>query len=285
MLLKLDLISPSAELTVFFRLFIPLDTADLISDMAFVTMVLIFDQLVLVLLLIAAYVLAMVFLMTLIAVETLFFIVVRDEVTVLPMPLYLLVVLLLTDSQEESIADLTADAPLVTLDCMAVHCVFRLPDTALRAVFADFSTDFQTLSRASCTPDAPFDTALWMSFYAVLMLVLMLSHAVFAPVCMEVQAAAIVLSSAAMPEVTVDWMLVQELEIVVDIPFQELCTSAATLVHALSMLVLTCWVEESVLPVVASQMPPKKPEMPSHADLAAAEMLSHAVHRGRCSSS
>ena len=80
-----------------------------------------------------------------------------------------------------------------------------------------------------------------------------------------------------MPEVTVDWMLAQELEIVEDIPFQELCTSAAALLHALSMLVLTCWVEESVLPVMASQMPPKKPEMPSHADLAADEMLSHAV--------
>ena len=44
-----------------------------------------------------------------------------------------------------------------------------------------------------------------------------------------------------MPEVTVDWMLAQELEIVEDIPFQELCTSAAALLHALSMLVLTCW--------------------------------------------
>lgn len=84
----------SAELTVDFRLFIPLDTADLISDMAFVTVVLMFDQLVLVLLLIAVHVLATVFLMTPIAVLTLFFIVVSAEVMVLPMLLHLLVVLL-----------------------------------------------------------------------------------------------------------------------------------------------------------------------------------------------
>lgn len=151
--------SPSAELTVDFRLFIPLDTADLISDIAFVTVVLMFDQLVLVLLPIAVHVLATVFLMTPIAVLTLFFIVVSAKVMVLPMPLHLLVVLLLTDSQEDSIADLTAAAPLVTLDCIAVHCVFRLPDTAFHACFAELSMDFQTPSRAFCTPDAPFDTA------------------------------------------------------------------------------------------------------------------------------
>ena len=175
-------------------------------------------------------------------------------------------------------AMLLRELNLLRMSCTDEATVaFRLFMAEDTVPFAELSTDFQTLSRAFCTPDAPFDTALWISFHALLMLVLMLSHAVFAPVCTEVHAAAIVLSSVAMPEVTVDWMLAQELEIVEDIPFQELCTSAAAVVHALSMLVLTCEVEESVLPVMASQMPPKKPEMPSHADLAAAEMLSQAV--------
>ena len=101
-LLKLSLMAFRPELTVVFRLFIPLETAVLISDIAVVTVFLMLAQLVVVLLLTAVQVFAMVFLMTPIAVALLFFMAVKDAVIVLLILLHWLAVLDFTAVQEES---------------------------------------------------------------------------------------------------------------------------------------------------------------------------------------
>ena len=57
-------------------------------------------------------------------------------------------------------------------------------------------------------------------------------------------------------------MPVQAVDTEVDTPDHAVCASTSTPDHALEVSVFIWVVESLVLPIMASQMPPKKPEIP-----------------------
>lgn len=173
--------------------------------------------------------------------------------------------------------DLTAFTAAVVVVFMPFHALVRVVFMVFHAVLVAAWMLVQPAVTEDFTAFSDAVTVVLMALHVVVRLVLIPVQTVSVWVLIPAQDFAMALSSAAIPVVTEDWMLAQELEIVEAMPSQEVFTSDAALLHAVSMLVLTFAVEVFVLPVMASQMPPKNPEMPSHAVLAADEMLSHAL--------
>ena len=141
-----------------------------------------------------------------------------------------------------AVVALTTFHALVRLVFMVFHAVVVADWMLLQPIVTE---DFTVFNDAV--------TVALMALHVVVRLVLMPVQTVSVWVLIPAQDFAMALSSAAIPVVTEDWMLVQELEMVVAMPSQEDFTSDAAPDHAVSMLVLTFSVEVFVLPVSEHQ--------------------------------